>query len=76
MSTGLFLGAAIMQPAFGWVMDITWDGTLVEGVRKYAQLDYHNGLWLSFGFAVLAIAASLRVRETCCHNITIDPAHR
>ena len=76
VNTGLFLGAAIMQPAFGWVMDITWDGTLVEGVRKYAQLDYHNGLWLSFGFAVLAIAASLRIRETHCHNITLGAAHR
>ena len=76
VNTGLFLGAAIMQPAFGWVMDITWDGTLVEGVRKYAQLDYHNGLWLSFGFAVLAIAASLRIRETHCHNISLGAAHR
>jgi len=36
VNTGLFLGAAIMQPAFGWVMDLTWGGELLDGVRHYA----------------------------------------
>jgi hypothetical protein len=71
VNTGLFLGAAIMQPAFGWVMDLTWDGTAVDGVRHYAISDYHNGLWLSCGFAVLGLVASLFVRETRCRNITV-----
>ena len=72
VNTGLFLGAAIMQPAFGWVMDLTWDGTLVDGVRHYALSDYHHGLWLSAAFAVLGLIASLFVRETRCRNITVD----
>jgi sugar phosphate permease len=69
VNTGLFLGAAIMQPAFGWAMDLTWDGTLVDGVRIYAWSDYRNGLWLSFGFTVLALLASLRIHETRGRNI-------
>jgi sugar phosphate permease len=69
VNTGLFLGAAIMQPAFGWIMDRTWDGTLIEGVREYAWGDYRNALWLSFAFAVVACVAALRVRETHCRNI-------
>ncbi|MCP5430546.1 MAG: MFS transporter [Chromatiaceae bacterium] len=72
VNTGLFLGAAIMQPAFGWVLDRTWDGTLVDGLRRYATGDYHNGLWLSFAFAVLAVVAALRVRETHCRNISSE----
>lgn len=71
VNTGLFLGAAIMQPAFGWAMDLTWDGTLIDGVRRYALSDYHNGLWLSCGFALLALIASLLVRETRCRNLTL-----
>lgn len=70
VNTGLFLGAAIMQPAFGWVLDRTWDGVLVDGLRRYAWVDYRNGLWLSFGFAMLAVLAALRVRETHCRNIS------
>ncbi len=71
VNTGLFLGAAIMQPAFGWALDLTWDGTLVEGVRRYAMADYRNGLWLSAGFALLALVAAFRVRETRCRNVTL-----
>ena len=70
VNTGLFLGAAIMQPAFGWIMDRTWDGTLIEGVRQYAWGDYSNALWLSFAFAVIALIAALRVRETHCRNLS------
>lgn len=71
VNTGLFLGAAILQPAFGWVLDLTWDGTLVDGVRHYAWVDYRNGLWLSAGFALLALVASLLVCETRCRNLTL-----
>jgi sugar phosphate permease len=69
VNTGLFLGAAVMQPAFGWVLDLTWQGTLRAGVRVYADADYRNGLWLSFGFAVLALVSALRVRETFCRHV-------
>jgi sugar phosphate permease len=71
VNTGLFLGAAILQPAFGWVMDLTWDGTLVEGVRRYSFGDYRNGLMLSASFALLALGASLLVRETRCRNLAV-----
>lgn len=71
VNTGAFLGAAILQPAFGGLMDLTWDGTLVAGVRRYGLNDYRNGLWLSFAFAVVAFFASLRLRETYCRNVTV-----
>ncbi|MGF1547787.1 MAG: MFS transporter [Thiotrichales bacterium] len=71
VNTGLFLGAAIMQPAFGWVLDLSWDGTLNAGVRQYAVADYRNGLWLSAGFALMASVAALFVRETHCRNLTV-----
>jgi sugar phosphate permease len=72
VNTGLFLGAAIMQPAFGWVLDLTWDGTLVDGVRRYSLADYRNGLWLCAGFALLALTAALGLRETHCRNLTLQ----
>ena len=72
VNTGLFLGAAVMQPAFGWALDLTWSGNALAGVRHYAWADYRNGLWLSFGFAVLSVLAALRVRETFCRNISAE----
>jgi len=70
VNTGLFLGAAVMQPAFGWVLDLGWGGVLVDGLRQYAWADYRNGLWLSCGLAVVGLIAGLRVRETYCRNLT------
>ena len=72
VNTGLFLGAAIMQPAFGWVMDLTWTGALTDGVRHYTLSDYHNGLWLSCGVALLGLIAALFVRETHCRHVPRD----
>lgn len=66
VNTALFLGAALMQPAFGWAMDLSWDGTLIDGLRRYTWADYRNGLWLSFAVSVLGMLGAVMLRET--HN--------
>lgn len=71
VNTGLFLGAALMQPAFGWVLDLGWSGALVDGMRQYAWSDYRYGLWLSCALAVAGLIAALRIRETYCRNLTL-----
>ncbi|MFA5081639.1 MAG: MFS transporter [Hydrogenophilaceae bacterium] len=71
VNTGLFLGAAIMQPLFGWVADLSWDGRLLDGVRVYGWADYRNGLVVSAACAALAALAATRVRETGCRNRTL-----
>jgi sugar phosphate permease len=71
VNTGLFLGAAIMQPLFGWVLDRGWDGTMQNGLRLYSGADYHSALWLMLGFAAVALITSLRITETRGRNITL-----
>ena len=60
VNTGLFLGAAIMQPLFGWVLDQGWNGAMRDGARLYDAGDYHNALLLMLAFAVVAFVAALR----------------
>ena len=36
VNMGGFLGAAIMQPLFGWALDQHWEGLLVDGIRVYS----------------------------------------
>lgn len=69
VNTGLFLGAAVMQPLFGWVADLSWDGRLLDGARVYGWAGYRNGLMVSAGFAALAVLAATRVKETRCRNL-------
>jgi sugar phosphate permease len=70
VNTGLFLGTAVFQPAFGWAMDFAWDGRMLEGVAVYAPADYRRGLWLLAGFAGIAALASRFLVETGCRNVT------
>jgi sugar phosphate permease len=72
VNTGLFLGAAIMQPLFGWVLDLGWSGEMVAGVNIYSAAGYQNAMLLMVGFAVIALLAALRIRETFARNISAE----
>lgn len=74
VNTGIFLGAAILQPLFGWVMDLTWSGTMTNGVRVYSVADYQNGFFLILGCVALSIITSIFLYETRCHNTTLEAA--
>lgn len=76
VNTGVFLGAAVVQPLFGALMDMTWNGAVVDGVRSYRATDYANGLLLCLGFTLGAAVASLYLRETYCRNVTVSDAGR
>ncbi len=66
VNTGLFFGAALHQPLFGWLLDIGWDGAEQAGRRLYDAADYSRALWLNFGFAVIATVGVLFLPETYC----------
>ena len=72
VNTGLFFGAAVMQPLFGWALDLNWDGRIENGVRIYAAADYHSGFLIMLGCAIIAVVGASRIKETYCRNITID----
>jgi sugar phosphate permease len=68
VNTGCFIGTALMQPLFGYLADLSWDGTIVDNIRIYVEKDYRSGFYLMMIFAVLAILGALRLRETYCKN--------
>ena len=72
VNTGLFLGAAIMQPLFGWVLDLFWDGKMVNGINLYGHEGYQNAMLLMAGFAVISFIAALRLRESYARNISAE----
>ncbi len=69
VNVGVFLGPAILQPLVGWVMDRSWDGSMINGARLYRAADFRQGLLLMAGAAALGCAATLLLRETRCRNI-------
>lgn len=72
VNTGCFIGTALMQPLFGYLADLSWDGLIVEGSRVYAQTDYQHGFLLMLFFAGIAVIGALCLQETYCRNISLD----
>ena len=66
---GGFLAAALMQPLFGWVMDLGWHGTLERGARVYDVHTWQSGMAVMTLLAVLGALSTWWLRETRCHNI-------
>ena len=68
VNTGIFLRSAIMQPLFGWVLDLGWDGTTANGINLYSWQNYQNAMLLMFIFALIAFVAAFRIKETHCKH--------
>ncbi len=66
---GGFLGGALLQPAVGWIMDLSWQGTMQDGVRLYAPEDFKLGFLLLAAVAWFGAISAWRIRETHCRNI-------
>ena len=73
VNTGNFLGTALLQPLIGWVLDRTWDGAIVDGVRVYAEADYRNGFLVVIAVTVVGVLAVLLLRETHCRDCSGTP---
>ena len=69
VNTGCFIGTALMQPLFGYIMDKFWNGKIADGIRVYSTMDYTYGFYLVLIFAVIAILGALRLHETGGRNI-------
>lgn len=69
VNTGAFLGAALLQPLVGWVMDRGWDGRMVDGARLYSAANHQLGASIFFGVALAGFVGALFVRETRCRHV-------
>nr|WP_320146777.1 MFS transporter [uncultured Anaeromusa sp.] len=59
-----FLGAALLQPAFGWVLDQFWQGTVELGVKIYTAEAYQNAFGMCAIVLLFGLGATLLIKET------------
>lgn len=63
VNLGVFLGLAILQPLFGFVLDLAWQGKVLEGARVYPPEAYRAGFFLCLLFTGASFVAALAYRE-------------
>lgn len=59
---------AVMQPLIGWLLDLGWDGQIVDGARIYSSAAYTTAFTVLFGSSLLALGCALMLRETNCQQ--------
>ncbi len=74
VNTGAFIGTSLMQPLFGFVLDMGWDGSMVNNARVYAPSDYRNALFMMLFFGIIGVMGALCTTETHCRNISTVPS--
>jgi sugar phosphate permease len=70
-NSGGFLGAALLQIVLGKILDLGWDGTIVNGVRIYPQSAYRSAFMVCFFVTLIGLAAAFLLKETHCRD-TVD----
>jgi sugar phosphate permease len=70
VNTGAFIGTSLMQPLFGFVLDMGWDGKMVNNARVYSPPDYQNALFMMLFFGIIGIMGAVCITETHCRNVS------
>ena len=64
---GIVTGAgALFQPLLGWLLDLNWQGRLVDGARVYDLAAYRIAFIAIIVGCVIGLLCTLALRETYC----------
>ena len=66
---GGFLGGAVMQFVFGYVLDLKWQGTVVDGMRIYPVQAYQSAFLVAAAVVFISLLSTFFIKETYCQNI-------
>ncbi len=65
MVNALVTGAgALFQPMIGWLLDLGWDGLMVDGARVYAMGAYNLAFGVLVAGCIVGILCAVAVRES------------
>lgn len=64
----IMLGGMIFQPLVGTILDITWTGQIVGGIRLYSAASYQHSFWILPIFILFGSFLAMLTRETHPHK--------
>ncbi len=69
VNMGVMGTSAVFQPLIGALLDLGWDGRLVDGARIYAAENFKTALLVLIAAGVAACIAAALTRETYCQQV-------
>lgn len=70
LASTLIMAGGLLQPVFGWLMQLGWDHKTLHGIPVYSAQNYINGIWMMAGAFVVSLIIAIFIRETNCRNIS------
>jgi MFS family permease len=64
VNTAVLASGALLQPLIGWLLDVLWDGSIVDGARRYAPDAYRLALAVLPVVSAAGVVAALVARES------------
>lgn len=68
----IMLGPAVLQPLFGWMLDLNWSHKMLNGIPEYGISDFRLALFVLPITFVIAIVLCYFARETNCRHLSSD----
>lgn len=68
INMGVMTGPMVMQPAVGWILDLKWQGEILNGIKIYSFDAYQTGFSLMLAWAILSAVLILFTKETHCQQ--------
>lgn len=66
MASVLIMLGGTTEPIFGWLLDLHWNGHIVDGVRIFSRSDFHLAMLMMPIAFIAALGCTLLLRETHC----------
>jgi MFS family permease len=67
-SVSIMVSGAIVQPLFGWLMELHWDHTVVNNVPMYSPQDFLNAMLIMPISFVIGLVIAWMIKETFCKS--------
>ena len=69
VNMGAFVGAAVVQPLFGYILDRGWTGEMSGGIRHYPPEAYQNAMMLVCALIALGFIGALLMKTTRSQSV-------
>lgn len=63
------VGIALAQPLIGYILDLMWQGKIVDKVRVYPLEAYHVALAILPAGIFISLLVLPRIKETYCQSV-------
>jgi MFS family permease len=69
LASTLIMAGLYSQPFFGWLLELHWDQTMVDGVRIYSASNFNLALSIMPIAFVFGLIAAVFIKETYCRSV-------